>query len=209
MESITGTGLRIMTFIRKFLEERGYAPTVREILKGCNISVPSVVQYHLSRLEEAGYIDRDPHVVRSIRLVGSGEAAVVRVPILGTIAAGKPIPVPSSDTWSTIPEETLQLTEDVTQGKEGIFALTVKGTSMIDAFIDDGDIVLMQQASSAEDGEMVAVWLKDEQEVTLKKIYFEHQMVCLRPANHLMEPIYQQPDNVEIQGKVIGVIRKL
>ncbi len=80
---------------------------------------------------------------------------------------------------------------------------------MIDALIDDGDIVLMQSANTAEDGEMVAVWLKDKQEVTLKKMYRESGRVCLKPANSLMEPIYCQPENVEIQGKVIGVLRKL
>ncbi len=209
MGNVAGTRLRIITFIGKFIKDRGYAPTVKEIMRGGNISVPSVVQYHLDRLEQAGYIERDPQVVRSIRLIERGEVASVKVPILGTIAAGQPIPVPSSDTWDATSEETLQLTEDVTQGREGIFALRVKGTSMIDALIGDGDIVLMQQANSAEDGDMVAVWLKDKQEVTLKKFYVEQERVCLRPANHLMAPIYQRPDNVEIQGKVVGVIRKL
>jgi repressor LexA len=80
---------------------------------------------------------------------------------------------------------------------------------MIDALIDDGDIVLMQQVNTAETGEMVAVWLKDEQEVTLKRIYFEPGRICLKPANRFMEPIYQRPDNVEIQGKVVAVIRQV
>jgi repressor LexA len=80
---------------------------------------------------------------------------------------------------------------------------------MIDALVDDGDIVLMQQANTAEDGEMVAVWLKDEQEVTLKRIHREPGRVCLKPANRQMEPLYHQPENVEIQGKVVGVLRKL
>jgi len=129
------------------------------------------------------------------------------VPILGTIAAGQPIPVPSADTWVAAPEDTLRLPQELTRGLDNIYALRVKGTSMIDALVDDGDIVLMQQASSADNGEMVAVWLKNQQEVTLKKIYFQRDRVCLKPANPLMEPIYERPDNVDVQGKVIGVIR--
>jgi repressor LexA len=178
-------------------------------MKGCNISTPSLVQYHLDKLEKEGYIQRDPQVFRSIRLVEKEQPITIDVPLLGTIAAGEPIPVLSSDTWVTIPQETLKLTEEVTQGKENVYALKVKGTSMIDALIDDGDIVLMQQISTIDDGDTAAVWLKDKQEVTLKKVYCEPERVCLKPANKLMESIYEQPDNVEIQGKVIGVLRKL
>ena len=209
MVNISNTRLRILNFIRNFLEDRGYAPTVRDIMKGCNISTPSVVQHHLDKLEKEGYIQRDPQVFRSIRLVEKKQPITIDVPLLGTIAAGEPIPVPTPDTWATIPQETLKLTEEITQGKESVYALKVKGTSMIDALIDDGDIVLMQQISTIDDGDMAAVWLKDKQEVTLKKVYCEPERVCLKPANKLMEPIYEQPNNVEIQGKVIGVLRKL
>lgn len=209
MADISNTRLRILNFIRSFLQDRGYAPTVRDIARGCSISTPSVVQHHLNMLERQGYIYRDPQVFRSIRLAEEERPVTVDVPLLGTIAAGKPIPVPTTDTWVTVPEETLKLTEELTQGKEGIYALKVKGTSMIDTLIDDGDIVLMQQASTVDDGDMAAVWLKDKQEVTLKRVYRELRRVCLRPANRLMEPIYEHPENVEIQGKVIGVVRKL
>jgi len=160
-------------------------------------------------LERQGYIYRDPEVFRSIRLVEEERPVTVDVPLLGTIAAGKPIPVPTTDTWVTVPEETLKLTEELTQGKEGIYALKVKGTSMIDALVDDGDIILIQQASTVNDGDMAAVWLRDEQEVTLKRVYREQGRVCLKPANRMMQPIYHRPENVEIQGKVIGVLRKL
>lgn len=209
MVAIGSTRGRILNFIRDSLEDKGYAPTVRDIMKGCNISTPSVVQHHLDKLEKEGYIQRDPQVFRSIRLIEREQPVTVDVPLLGTIAAGEPIPVPTPDTWVTAPEETLKLTEEVTQGKEGVYALKVKGLSMIDALIDDGDIVLMQDATTVDDGDMAAVWLKDKQEVTLKKVYREPKRVCLRPANSLMEPIYERPENVEIQGKVIGVLRKL
>ncbi len=209
MVRTSNTRQRILGFIGKFLNERGYAPTVREIARGCNISTPSVVQYHLNMLEQQGHIRRDPEIFRSIQLMGRRRGVTSRVPLLGAIAAGKPIPVPTPDTWTAVPEETLQLTEEVTQGKKDVYALKVKGRSMVDAFVDDGDTVLIQQTSKVEDGEMAAVWLKLEQEVTLKKVYHEAGRIRLQPANKEMKPMYYQPDDVEIQGKVIGVLRKL
>lgn len=209
MSELTPRRQQILQFIRDFVEEKGYSPTVRDIAKGCGISSPSAVQYHLNILKQEGHIRREPQVFRGIGLVGEEARGFALVPLLGTIAAGKPIPVPTSDTWTVIPEETLRLPEDLTQGKDNIFALKVKGTSMLDALIDDGDIVLMEQASTANDGEMVALWLKNEQEVTLKRIYRNSDKLRLQPANKQMSPIYQDPGNVEIQGKVIGVIRKL
>jgi repressor LexA len=209
MPRVSNTRLRILNFIRKFLDERSYAPTVRDIARGCDISTPSVVQYHLNMLERQGYIRRDPEVFRSIQLMERKREAISRVPLLGTIAAGKPIPVPTPDTWATTPEETLQLTEEVTKGKKDVYALRVKGTSLIDAFVDDGDIVLIQPTSTVEEGELAAVWLKTEQEVTLKKVYRETGRIRLQPANKEMEPMYFKPEEVEIQGKVIGVLRKL
>jgi len=201
------TRQRILNFIREFLREQNYAPTVREIQRGCNISSTAVVQHHLKVLQRQGYIHRQPELARNIQLLGGGRR-FVSVPLLGVIAAGEPIPVPSSDTWFTAALETLELTEEVTGGKE-VYALKVKGLSMIDALVDDGDTVLVQPSSNAEDGEMVVVWLKREQEVTLKRIYRELERVRLQPANRQMQPIYCEPENVEIQGKVVGVIRKL
>jgi len=116
--------------------------------------------------------------------------------------------VPTAETWRSEAFETIELTDEMTQGKE-IYALKVKGLSMIDALIDDGDVVLMEPVSTAENEDMVAVWLKEQQEVTLKRIFLEPGRICLRPANRLMEPIYESPENVEIQGRVVGVVRKL
>ena len=196
----------ILQFIHGFIDERGYSPTVRDILKGCEISSTAVVQYHLDVLEKEGRIHRDPEIFRSIRLYQ--KKSTVIVPILGTIAAGTPIPVPNSDNWTIPAAETIEVPQDMI-GEKQVFALRAKGQSMIDALIDDGDIVLMETADSAENGEMVAVWLKDSEEVTLKKIYVESDRVLLKPANQSLKPMQQNPDNVEIQGKVIGVIRKL
>lgn len=208
MRTLSPKQKRVLDFITNFIQEKGYAPSVRDVAEGCSISSSSVAQYHLDVLERKGHIHRDRQISRSIGLVNEPIDFTV-VPLLGTIAAGEPIPVPSADTWVTTPEESLELPQYLTGGLEKLYALRVKGTSMIDALVDDGDIVLMQQASTAEDGEMVAVWLRDEQEVTLKRIYREPGRVCLRPANRLMEPLYFQVGNVEIQGKVIGVLRKL
>jgi repressor LexA len=197
---------RIFEYIRRFFDERGYAPTVRDILKGCDISSTSLVQYHLNILEKEGQIRRDPEVFRSIQLV---EKDILEVPLLGTIAAGEPIPVVDSDTWSNRAEAMLRLTTDVVGSRGDIYALKVKGTSMLDALINDGDVVIMEAARTAEDGEMAAVWLKNEQEVTLKKIYREPGRIRLQPANSEMKAIYTGPENIEVQGKVVAVLRKL
>jgi repressor LexA len=203
---ISPTRQRIFKYIQDFFEDKGYAPTVRDILRGCSISSTAVVQHHLNVLEKEGRIHRDPEVFRSIQL--ANKTNLVRIPLLGTIAAGTPIPVPGSDTWETEALETLELTDEITQGKE-LFALKVKGFSMIDAYISDGDIVLLQPVHSVNDGDMVAAWLKEEQEVTLKKLYRDKSRIRLQPANSQMEPIFVDPDNIDIQGKVVGVIRKI
>jgi len=203
---VSKTRENILKFIQSFVDEKGYAPTVRDIVKGCNLSSTSVVQHHLNILEREGHIHRDPQVVRSIQLM---EKDVVEVPLLGVIAAGKPIPAPNSDTWVNPPEEMLKLTADVVGNKSNIYALKVKGTSMLDALINDGDIVIMEVTQTAEDGEMAAVWLKNEQEVTLKKIYRESGRIRLQPANSEMKSIYTRPENIEVQGKVVAILRRL
>ncbi|OGN98065.1 MAG: repressor LexA [Chloroflexi bacterium RBG_13_51_36] len=197
---------RILEYIRHSLDEKGYAPTVRDIMRGCNISSTSLVQYHLNILEREGQIRRDPEVFRSIQLV---EKDIIEVPLLGTIAAGEPIPVVDSGTWTNHAEETLRVTTDLVGRRGDIYALKVKGTSMLDALINDGDIVIMEATQTVADGETAAVWLKNEQEVTLKKIYREPRRIRLQPANSEMKSIYTRPENVEVQGKVVAVLRKL
>ncbi len=207
MKALSVKQSRILDFLRRFLDDRGYPPTIRDIVRGCSISSTSVVEYNLRILEREGHIRRDREVSRGI---GLGAKRILRVPVIGTIAAGEPIPVPTPETWSVEGSaESLELPEQFTKYKEGIYALKVKGTSMIDALIVEGDLVLMQQAATVENGEMVAVWLKREQEATLKRFYLENGKVRLQPANESMAPIYADPKNVAIQGKVVGVIRKL
>lgn len=202
---------RILQFIRKFIDARGYPPTVRDIVSGCKISSTSVVAYNLARLETAGYIRRHADISRGIELVSNrpSNRHTVTIPVIGEIAAGEPIPVPHSDTWETVAPEELVITEDLTRGKQRVYALRVRGNSMIDALIKDGDIVLMEYVTNAENGDMVAAWLKAEKEVTLKRLFRETNRIRLEPANTQMQPIYTAPDNVEVQGKVITVIRQL
>ncbi len=208
MARISQRRQQILTFIREFIDGKGYPPTVRDILHSCNISSPAVVQHHLKVLENQGYISRDPGIRRSITLAGRPGPAT-RVPLLGYIAAGQPIPVPQSDAWHEERLEMLELPADMASARDNIYALQVKGLSMIDALIDDGDVVIMQAANTVNNGEMAAVWLKAEQEVTLKKVHRERGRVRLQPANSQLEPMYHDPENVEVQGRVIGVIRKL
>ena len=201
---------RIIKFIYQFLEEKGYPPSIREIMIGCDISSTSVVDYNLRILVERNYIRRDELVSRGIEVLGRKKEPMntVQVPLYGYIAAGQPIPVPAADTWGPGNAiDTIEVASDLAKGKMGLYALKVRGHSMIDALINDGDIVLMQAAQSVDNGDMAAVWLKDEKEVTLKKVYQEPGRVRLQPANVQMEPIYTRPDNVEIQGRVVGVIR--
>ncbi|HEX5370100.1 MAG TPA: transcriptional repressor LexA [Dehalococcoidia bacterium] len=192
----------IFRFIRDFIRDHDYPPSIRDIQDGCGISSTSVVDYNLKALERLGYIRRDREVSRAIELVG--RVRMQSVPVVGQIAAGQPIPVPSADTWLQQDfEEEIEVTDKMTHGKDNVFALRVKGTSMIDALVNDGDLVLMEQTSAWDDGDMVAVWLKERQETTLKKIYHEGARVRLQPANATMDPIYVPADEVEVQGKVL------
>jgi repressor LexA len=201
-KSLSSKQQSILRFIQHFIRDKDYPPSIRDIQDGCGISSTSVVDYNLKALERLGYIRRDREVSRAIELVG--RRRLQTVPVIGQIAAGLPIPVPSSDTWMQEDfEESIDLPEDVTSGKDNVYALRVKGTSMIDALVNDGDLVLMEQTNAADSGDMVAVWLKDRNETTLKKIYYEGERVRLQPANSTMEPIYARAEDVEIQGRVL------
>ena len=210
MKVLSSKQQQIINFIQCFWEDKGYPPTIRDILSGCGISSTSVVNYNLNILEREGYIHRHREVSRGIKLVTRSPEAQLQVPIIGQIAAGEPIPVPASDTWDVIASsETLEVTKDLTRGRQGVYALRVKGSSMVDALVNDGDLVLMEYVNLVENGEMAAVWLKAEKEATLKKFYAEQGRIRLQPANSQMQPMYVEPDNVEIQGRVIAVIRQL
>ena len=207
---------RMLSFIRQFFADHSRPPTIREIGRAVGISSTSVVNYNLNILQDKGYIRRDREVSRGVKLVEREMAAqialegtpLVRVPLLGRIVAGEPVPGPDSVPLDVA--DSIALTRDIVQEQGPIYALEVKGDSMIDALIHDGDIVIMKHQSEARNGELVAAWLKAEKEITLKRFYRERgDRVRLQPANPTMKPIYVQASNLEIQGKVIAVIRQL
>jgi repressor LexA len=202
---------RILDSIRHFWLAKGYPPSIRDIVSGCGLSSTSVADYNMKILERKGYIRRHREISRGIELpVRSTARQKLYIPIIGQIAAGEPIPVPDNDTWDIAASaDTIEVTRDLTRGREGVYALKVKGSSMMDALINDGDIVLMQNVNAVENGEMAAVWLRAEREATLKKFYAESGKIRLQPANSQMKPLFVEPGNVEIQGRVIAVIRQL
>jgi repressor LexA len=209
MKGLSAKQKSILEFIRQFIRDKDYPPSIRDIQLGCNISSTSVVDYNLKALERLNHIRRDREVSRAIELLdGRGRRPqTVPVPIIGTIAAGEPIPVPGQDTWSSIDyDNVVEVTQDMTSGKEHVYALRVKGASMIDALVNDGDLVIMEATSSADNGDMVAAWLKREQEATLKRIFVEDGRVRLQPANVTMQPIFTDLANVEVQGRVLSTI---
>jgi repressor LexA len=202
----------ILASIRDFSRANGYPPTIRDIGAACGISSTSVVNYNLNILEREGLIERDRTVSRGIKLVGDGARervpGTIRVPVLGAIAAGLPIPVFGEGTAESA-QEHLELTRDIVKDARGIYALRVKGDSMIDALVHDGDTVIVRQTDDVRNGDMVAAWLIHEEETTLKHFYQEGDRVRLQPANLAYQPIYTAPDNVRVQGKVVAVIRQL
>ena len=204
---------RIWEFLKEFYSENGIPPTVRDIQRACEISSTSVVDYNLEKLAQAGYINRRPDVARGIEILdqeGQPVSNAPRVQIVGAIAAGSPIPVWSTEGSASSEEfDTVEISPDLQRRHGKLFGLAIKGTSMIDALIDDGDVVIVKPANNADNGEMVVAWLKEEEEATLKKFYAEGDRVRLQPANSTMEPIYCSADNVEVRGKVVYVIRNL
>ena len=212
---------RILDYIHDFIQDHPYPPSVREIQQGCSISSTSVVDYNLRLLQREGFLRRSPEISRSIELIGAAghaapgpgrhqapQPAIIAIPVLGYVAAGEPLPV-FSESFESEPMETLDLPVSLLPPGKQVFALRVKGHSMIDALIDDGDIVLLEAVREAQDGDMVVAWLNDTNETTLKRFYRENGRVRLQPANIQMEPIYVAPESVEVQGKVLGAIRIL
>ncbi len=203
---------RILDFIQEFIDEQQFPPSIREIGRRVGISSTSVVKYNLDALEKKGYIERADDISRGIRL--AGEAArrfsdLIQVPVLGRIAAGIPIPVPDAEFSPFGYDTTIELTRDIVKNPDDTYALEVEGDSMVDALIHDGDIVLMRHQERVENGELAAVWLRDEEETTLKRFYLEGEKVRLQPANPTMEAMFYPAEDVQVMGKVLLVIRQL
>ena len=203
MKSLTKRQREVHGFIEDFVNSKGYPPTHEEIRRGLKMSTKSLVNHHLKALERKGLIQREPDTPRGIKLLNGLRS--FRVPLLGQIAASaEPISFSDDDY-----DEGIELTADIVTEQDGLYALRVKGDSMIDALINDGDIVVMRHQAVAEVGEMVAVRLKQSNETTLKKFYPEDKQVRLQPANPNVKPIFVHPSNVEVQGKVMAVIRQM
>ncbi len=202
MKPLTSKQQAILNFIEEFVATRHYPPTYEEIRAGLGLSTKSLVDYHLTALEEAGYIRRDRLTPRGLRLA-NGDS--FQVPLVGSIGASLP-----ATFYTDLATEALVLTRDIVPEQDGLFALKVRGTSMIDAMVNDGDIVVMKRQSEARNGDMVAARLVDRDETTLKYFYHdEPNRVRLQPANPTLGPIFTQPANVEIQGRVVAVIRRV
>lgn len=230
-EGLSERHRKIMEFLGRFQESNGYSPSIRQIGDSIDVKSTSLVDYYLNQLHEMGYIDREDRISRSIRVLktisnnpsfatvvsetiqkaGDVLAGIVRIPIAGRIVASAPLPMPTSDLSYMDPETSVDIARSLlpTRDVSDLFALEVDGDSMVDAMVNDGDIVVMKKAQSANNGDMVAVWLDDKDETTLKYFYKENNRVRLQPANPNMEPIYiNNPKNLRIMGKVVMVIRQ-
>ncbi len=218
---------KILVFLEEYQQDKGYPPSIREIGDHTQISSTSVVKYYLSQLEEMGYISRQSNVSRGINLIKNAGGSLlqsvknaaqaldqlVTIPLVGNIVAGEPMPVPPSDFSYYDPDSGIDIARSLLPSADPLdqlYALRVHGDSMIDAMVNDGDIVVTKKVDQARNGEMVSIWLADRDETTLKYFYQENGRVRLQPANPSMQPIIiDDPSIVEVQGKVVLVIRQL
>ncbi len=217
MRSADGLSQRqqdILAYIHEFLESHGYPPVIRQIQDKLDISSTSVVAYNLKALESKGLLKREGRVSRGIQLpqtspVTVSRRAAMQVPVLGVITAGQPLPDPEETSASNA--DLVDVPPEIAPSErlKDVYALRVRGHSMIDALIDDGDIVLLRYQETAENGQMVAVRIEDENAVTLKRFYKEGARVRLQPANVTMDPIFVDAGKVRVQGRVVGVIRSM
>ncbi len=209
----------ILDYIASYIQEHTRPPTIREIGEAVGITSTSVVTYNLNKLEQKDLIVREREVSRGLRLsdralrlyeaVTEVAENLLRIPIMGRIIAGEPINV-GNDTFRTYDEEDVVeiAASMLPKQSRDLFALRVKGDSMIDAMVNEGDIVVMRQQEIARNGDMVAVWLHSSDTTTLKHFYHEGDRIRLQPANPTMSPIYAAPEDVKVQGKVVMVMRQ-
>ncbi|MBP1464836.1 transcriptional repressor LexA [Candidatus Chloroploca sp. M-50] len=218
MRSSNGLSVRqekILNYIRDFLKKNNYPPAIRDIQNDLGISSTSVVAYNLRILEEKGKISRDGKISRGISIPGMTlDQTVVTshgftVPMLGMITAGSPLPNPEAINVEDAEQIEVPAELGSAEKLRDVYALKVRGYSMVDALIGDGDIVLLRYQETADNGQTVVARLVDENAVTLKKFYHEGERIRLQPANVTMEPIFTTPDNLHIQGRVVGVIRSV
>ena len=210
---ITERQTKIYQFILDFRQENARPPTYEEIRCALTLSSKDMVSRDLQALEDAGFITREKGVARGLRVVVEVEHAcledrVIAVPLLGRIAAGRNFRLPDGDAPPFGYEDRIAVTSDISGKYRDLFALEVEGNSMVDALVADGDVILVRPQHIAENGDMVAAWIRSSEETTLKYFYHEGDRVRLQPANQTMDPWYVGPEDIEIGGKVVAVIRR-
>lgn len=190
----------ILDYLGEFIQQHGYAPSLEEIGRRFSLSSLATVHKHLTNLQEKGFIRRSWNRSRSVEVVPTRSGGrALELPLLGFVAAGAPIEAIASNEAITVPEDLV--------GKRDTYVLKVRGDSMIDEQIRDGDFVIVEDRKTAENGEMVIALLGGA-EVTLKKLYRENGRIRLQPANPTMQPLIVAPEQLQIQGVVVGVMRK-
>ncbi len=210
---------KMLNYIHQYIEESGRPPTIREIGSNVGISSTSVVNYNLTRLKEKELLERDAEVSRGLRLtdkalalygdvrdaVDEFAANLLRIPLVGNIVASEPLET-MQDAYDY--DDVVEVSASMISGRTNdLYALRVSGDSMIDAMVNDGDIVIMRSAHEARNGEMVAA-LVDDDTTTLKHFFVEGDQIRLQPANPTMDPIFVDPERVQVQGKVMMVLRQ-
>lgn len=202
---------RVLDYITSYINENSVPPTIREIQAGAKISSTSMVSYYLKDLEKANLLDRykrrsrgvvinDPHRVMARDMVS--------IPLVGVITCGSgPVPTPDADALSSA-DDRVQIARSLVRDGDDLFALVASGDSMIDALINDGDIVIMKRESDVKNGELAAVFLTDKNESTLKRVFKEGKRLRLKPENPTLKPFYVDARQAQIQGRVVCVIRR-
>lgn len=211
----------ILRFMQRYVTQTGYPPTIREIGEATGINSTSVVNYNLNKLVEAGYLERSDRVSRGLRLVADIPGAKgrritttphpSRVPLVGMIVASEPVTIPDDSGHYYDDDDMMEVPASLLGGydPEQVYALRVRGESMVDAMIQEDDVVILHRQDTANQGDMVAVWLPNDSKTTLKYYYPEGEKIRLQPAHPMMEPIMVDATNCEIRGKVLSVIRRL
>ena len=206
---------RMLDWLRSWFSKNSFPPSVREIVEGMGLSSTSVADYNLKILEREGHITRGRERARTISLTEpvtpariEAGVAEVNVPLLGYIAAGTRSLVPDGLDVAHA-EDSISVTTDMLDGRDpdNVFALTVRGDSMIDDLVADSDTLILEPIQAIEHGKMAAVWLRNENICTLKRVYYERGRVRLEPANPNMEPIITDESNMQVQGRVVSILR--
>ena len=193
---------QVLQFVGEYISASGYAPSYEDIRKGLGLSGRSHVDYYLDALERDGQIERTPHTARSLR-VREPERATFQVPVAGRIAAGVPLELCDQ------PDGQIEITTDIADPSKDLFALKVMGNSMVDDLVADGDFIIVERRQEASRGQMAVVHLRDRNAATLKRVYPEGEQVRLQPAHPTMQALYVDASDVEVQGRVVAIIRRL